>query len=58
MDLTVFLRGILRQLLEDGAITGEQYGSMLRCLEKREDCLRISGELSIEKGKEKEGAIQ
>ena len=30
MNLTALLRGILRQLLEDGAITDEQYGSMIR----------------------------
>lgn len=30
MNLTALLRGILRQLLEDGAITAEQYGSMMR----------------------------
>jgi len=34
MDITAFLRGIIRQLLEDGAITGEQYGNMMRCLER------------------------
>ena len=34
MDITALLRGIVRQLWEDGAITGEQYGKMIRFFEK------------------------
>ena len=35
MNITALLRGIIRQLLEDGAITREQYGNMMRCIEKK-----------------------
>jgi len=34
MNITAFLRGIIRQLLEDGVITGEQCGNMIRCIER------------------------
>lgn len=30
MNLTAWLCGILRQLLKDGVITAEQYGTMIR----------------------------
>ena len=36
MNRTAFLRGILRQLLEDGAITREEYGTMIRRLDEKE----------------------
>lgn len=37
VDSTALLRGIIRQLLEDGVITAEQYGNMMRCIEKTSD---------------------
>ena len=40
MDITALLRGIIRQLLEDGVITGEQYGNIMRCIEKKTDTVR------------------
>ncbi len=35
MDMTALLRGIIRQLLEDGVITADQYGKMLCRLEEK-----------------------
>lgn len=34
MNYIAFLRGIIKQLLKDGVITKEQYGNMIRFIER------------------------
>ncbi len=47
MDITALLRGIVRQLWEDGAITGEQYGKMIRFFEKNKSRQSFDGSIGL-----------